>query len=361
CEFFHVSYLSFVHDVSTSRKEGYLQEESINYYFDYHAFLRASCFCDLCKCYDTSKWFIIKDSYIVDIRPDIHEKCFPMLVDCDFQISSDIQNIGYDDDIKIINSQRILLIKCRTAHNCNEWAKHLSNRTQQAKDFASETRNRSDSYAPIRENQLAYYRVDVGNAYGTTLKLPSDIAAENEPSAGTKTVQMVTTKMAEQAGEAPIKCETYLKNDFYPFLLPKSYDDVQDLAVENWRDFLKSEPFRVNVQYACSVGPWSAGTKSEKLSIHNGYIQTIDIAKHFIYIEVEISYVLLVQDSVVQNQLADVLFRRIIERAHKNAKKFHLYVVLPLLPDFDNTNSVQAVLYFIMINHYSKDLKMQAN
>ncbi|CAF5173218.1 unnamed protein product, partial [Rotaria sp. Silwood1] len=42
--------------------------------------------------------------------------------------------------------------------------------------------------------------------------------------------------------------ETYLKNDFYPFLLPKSYDDVQDLAVENWRDFLKSEPFRVNVQ-----------------------------------------------------------------------------------------------------------------
>ncbi|CAF5001839.1 unnamed protein product [Rotaria sp. Silwood1] len=156
CEFFHVSYLSFVHDVSTSRKEGYLQEESINYYFDYHAFLRASCFCDLCKCYDTSKWFIIKDSYIVDIRPDIHEKCFPMLVDCDFQISSDIQNIGYDDDIKIINSQRILLIKCRTAHNCNEWAKHLSNLTQQAKDFASETRNRSDSYAPIRENQLAY-------------------------------------------------------------------------------------------------------------------------------------------------------------------------------------------------------------
>ncbi|CAF4977369.1 unnamed protein product, partial [Rotaria sp. Silwood1] len=48
-------------------------------------------------------------------------------------------------------------------------------------------------------------RVDVGNGYGTALKLPSDIAAENEPSAGTETVQMVTTKMAEQAGEALIK------------------------------------------------------------------------------------------------------------------------------------------------------------
>ncbi|CAF5129776.1 unnamed protein product, partial [Rotaria sp. Silwood1] len=53
-----------------------------------------------------------------------------MLVDRDFQISSDIQNIGYDDDIKIINSQHILLIKCRTVHNCNEWTKYLSNLTE---------------------------------------------------------------------------------------------------------------------------------------------------------------------------------------------------------------------------------------
>ncbi|CAF4717292.1 unnamed protein product [Rotaria sp. Silwood1] len=36
------------------------------------------------------------------------------------------------------------------------------------------------------------------------------------------------------------KCEKYLKNNLYPFLLPKSYDDVEDLAVENWRDFLES-------------------------------------------------------------------------------------------------------------------------
>ncbi|CAF5037012.1 unnamed protein product, partial [Rotaria sp. Silwood1] len=51
------------------------------------------------------------------------------------------------------------------------------------------------------------------------------------------------------------KCETYLKNDSYPFLLPKSYDDVEDLAVENWSDFLESEPFRVNAQCVRSVGP----------------------------------------------------------------------------------------------------------
>ncbi|CAF5002106.1 unnamed protein product, partial [Rotaria sp. Silwood1] len=82
-----------------------------------------------------------------------------------------------------------------------------------------------------------------------------------------------------------LKCETYLKNDSYPFLLPKSYDDVEDLAVENWSDFLESEPFRENAQ--------------------NQFFITI------------------AQDSVVRNQLANVLFRR-IERAHNNAEKFRI-------------------------------------
>ncbi|CAF5147343.1 unnamed protein product, partial [Rotaria sp. Silwood1] len=71
-------------------------------------------------------------------------------------------------------------------------------------------------------------------------------------------------------------------------------------------------------------------------------------------------FITIAQYSVVQNQLADVLFRR-IERTHKNAEKFRIYIVLPLLSDFDKTNTVQAVLYFIMINHYVKDLKIQAN
>ncbi|CAF4967486.1 unnamed protein product, partial [Rotaria sp. Silwood1] len=126
----------------------------------------------------------------------------------------------------------------------------------------------------------------------------------------------------------------------------KSYDDVEDLAVENWSDFLESEPFRVNAQCVRSVGPWSAGTKSEESSIHNTYIQMIDAAKHFIYIENQF-FITIAQDSVVRNQLANVLFRR-IERAHNNAEKFRIYVVLPLLPGFDNTNAVRAVLYFIM-------------
>ncbi|CAF5047505.1 unnamed protein product, partial [Rotaria sp. Silwood1] len=86
--------------------------------------------------------------------------------------------------------------------------------------------------------------------------------------------------------------------------------------------------------------------KSEESSIHNTYIQMIDAAEHFIYIENQF-FITIAQDSVVRNQLANVLFRR-IERAHNNAEKFRIYVVLPLLPGFDNTNAVRAVLYFIM-------------
>ncbi|CAF3843461.1 unnamed protein product [Rotaria sordida] len=141
-------------------------------------------------------------------------------------------------------------------------------------------------------------------------------------------------------------CEKYLKNDLYPYLLPKSYDDVEDLTIENWKDFLESEPFRVNAQCVRSVGPWSARTKTIESSIQNAYIQMIDAAKHYIYIENQF-FVSIAQDSVVRNQLGDVLFRR-IERAHKNDEKFRIYIVLPLLPGFDSINTVQAVLYFIM-------------
>ncbi|CAF1309339.1 unnamed protein product [Rotaria sp. Silwood1] len=588
CEFFDVSCLSFIHGLSVSRKEGYLLEKSNDYHCDHGAFFHSRYSCNLCKCHDGPKWFVIKDSYIVDIQPDIHEVCFPMLVDRGFQVLTGIHNTGHNNSIKIKNLQRTLVIKCSTALDCDEWTQHLSNLIEQAKDFVSALQSRFNSYAPVRENQLAYWfingksymeavakalltakeevfitdwwlspevmlirptddetfrldnilgriavkdagvrvyvmlfkemsfalglnslhtkktlvskskkgfikvirhpkyntkdglllwshhektvvidqkiafvggidlcygrwddehmrLVDLGDKNDTKLKSPFDIAAENVASGGRETVeaaQITTMQMAEQAGKTSIKtgikddedsddekileeqqpiinttpeldrkhryfigkdyanayekdfkeledfrsdyiirtlvprmpwhdealvvfgqtardvarhfiqrwnihkCEKYLNNNLYPFLLPKSYDDVEDLAVENWRDFLEGQPFRVNAQCVRSVGPWSVRTKSMESSIHNTYIQMIDAAKHFIYIENQF-FITIAQDSVVQNQIADVLFRR-IERAHKNAEKFRIYVVLPLLPGFDNTNAVQAVLYFIM-------------
>ncbi|CAF1270567.1 unnamed protein product [Rotaria sordida] len=577
CEFFDVSYLSFIHGLSASRKEGYLLKQSNDRCSGQHN-LFSSFFCDSCKCQHGPKWFIIKDTYIVNIRPDTHELRFPMLVDRGFQILTGICNTG----IKISNLQRTFVVKCRTARDCDDWMQHLSNLIEQTKDFSSITRSRFNSYAPVRENQLAYWfingksymeavakalltakeevfitdwwlspqlmlirptddetfrldnilgriadlgvrvyvmiykeipyalslnslytkktlvskskngfikvirhpdintkngillwshhekmliidqkiafvggidlsygrwdneymrLVDLGDENDTTLKSSLDIAAENIASGGIETVeaaQITTTQMAEQADhllqnsedsddekileeqqsftitstseinrkhryfigkdysnayrkdfeklddystdyidrklvprmpwhdEALVvfgqtardaarhfiqrwnihKYEKYPKKDFYPFLLPKSYDDINDLPVENWKDFLESEPFRVNAQCVRSVGPWSVRTKTVESSIQNTYIQMIDAAKHYIYIENQF-FITIAQNSVVRNQLGDVLFRR-IERAHKNNEKFRIYVVLPLLPGFDNMKAIQAVLYFIM-------------
>ncbi|CAF3676959.1 unnamed protein product [Rotaria sp. Silwood1] len=142
------------------RKEGYLLEKLNDYHCDHHAFFHTRYYCDLCKCHDGPKWFVIKDSYIVDIQLDTHEVCFPMLVDREFQVLTGIHNTDNDDSIKINNLQRKLAIKCSTAHDCDEWAQHLSNLTEQAKDFVSALRSRFNSYAPVRENQLAYWFIN---------------------------------------------------------------------------------------------------------------------------------------------------------------------------------------------------------
>ncbi|CAF3424732.1 unnamed protein product [Rotaria socialis] len=142
------------------------------------------------------------------------------------------------------------------------------------------------------------------------------------------------------------KCEKFLYEDSYPFLLPKTYDDPDELRVKNWAEFLEARPFEVDAQCVRSAGPWSIGTKIIENSIQNAYIQMIDAAKHYIYIENQF-FITISDDSTVKNHLADALYRRVL-RAHTSNEKFRIYVVLPLLPGFDNVNAVQAVLYFIM-------------
>ncbi|CAF4056400.1 unnamed protein product [Rotaria sp. Silwood2] len=142
------------------------------------------------------------------------------------------------------------------------------------------------------------------------------------------------------------KCEKFLYEESYPFLLPKTYDDPEELRVDYWKDFLDSRPFEVDAQCLRSAGPWSIGTKIIENSIQNAYIQMIDAAKYYIYIENQF-FITIAGDSVVKNQLAEALYRRVL-RAHTSNEKFRIYIVLPLLPGFDNVNAVQAVLYFIM-------------
>ncbi|TRY82551.1 hypothetical protein DNTS_005859 [Danionella cerebrum] len=120
----------------------------------------------------------------------------------------------------------------------------------------------------------------------------------------------------------------------YPFLLPKSHSTGNDLKYQVLR----------------SVADWSAGIKYHEESIHNAYIQVIAKSKHFIYIENQF-FISCADGKNVFNKIGDAIIERII-RAHKENKKFRVYVVTPLLPGFEGDistgggNALQAVMHF---------------
>ncbi|MED6277480.1 Phospholipase D [Characodon lateralis] len=99
-----------------------------------------------------------------------------------------------------------------------------------------------------------------------------------------------------------------------------------------------------------SASDWSAGIKYHEDSIHNAYIQVIAKSKHYIYIENQF-FISCADNRTVFNKIGDAIIERII-RAHKEGKKYRVYVVTPLLPGFEGDittgggNAIQAVMHF---------------
>ncbi|CAF3838256.1 unnamed protein product [Rotaria magnacalcarata] len=164
CEFFGVSCVSFVYGLSVSIKEAYLLKRSHDDYRGHSFFLRLPFLCDACKFHHGRKWFVVKDSYITYIRPDTYEIRFPMLVDRGFEIASGFRQTGTQHGIKITNLQRTLVLKCRNNRDCDEWTQHLLNLKEQANSFVSATASRFNSFAPVRQKQLAYWFIN-GETY----------------------------------------------------------------------------------------------------------------------------------------------------------------------------------------------------
>ncbi|KAF3845206.1 hypothetical protein F7725_008369 [Dissostichus mawsoni] len=130
----------------------------------------------------------------------------------------------------------------------------------------------------------------------------------------------------------------------YPFLLPKSHSTADDLRYQ--------VPGCVNVkaQVLRSAADWSAGIKYHEESIHSAYIQVIAKSKHYIYIENQF-FISCADNRTVYNKIGDAIIERIL-RAHKEGKKYRVYVVTPLLPGFEGDittgggNAIQAVMHF---------------
>ncbi|XP_035530039.1 phospholipase D1a [Morone saxatilis] len=130
----------------------------------------------------------------------------------------------------------------------------------------------------------------------------------------------------------------------YPFLLPKSHSSASELRYQ------VPDCVNAKVQVLRSVADWSAGIKYHEESIHNAYIQVIVKSEHYIYIENQF-FISCADGRMVYNKIGDAIIERII-RAHKEGKKYRVYVVTPLLPGFEGDittgggNALQAVMHF---------------
>ncbi|PAV76032.1 hypothetical protein WR25_02848 [Diploscapter pachys] len=138
-----------------------------------------------------------------------------------------------------------------------------------------------------------------------------------------------------------------LKDDHsYPFLLPKSYENVKVPRVFKSPNISE----QVNVQMLRSMAGWSGLINYTDDSIQMAYTSLIANSKHYIYIENQF-FVSMIGTPDVRNEICKCICDRII-RAHKDKETFRVYILIPLLPGFEGDvgapggSALQAVLHW---------------
>ncbi|XP_053671611.1 phospholipase D2 [Anopheles nili] len=147
-----------------------------------------------------------------------------------------------------------------------------------------------------------------------------------------------------------VKLEKCRENDSYPYLLPKSYNDIR---IDS--KFLNVPLHHVTCQVLRSASSWNCGfiePSYVEQSIHEAYVQTISKAQHYIYIENQFFISMELGNSVVKNQISEYLVKRIV-RAYREKKTFRVYVVMPLLPGFEGDVGGATGISLRAITHWN--------
>ncbi|XP_056421164.1 phospholipase D1 [Hyla sarda] len=130
----------------------------------------------------------------------------------------------------------------------------------------------------------------------------------------------------------------------YPFLLPKSHKTANELPYQ------VPGSIHADSQVLRSAADWSAGIKYHEESIHNAYVHVIQNSEHYIYIENQF-FISCSDNKVVFNKIGDTIAQRII-KAHRENKRYRVFVITPLLPGFEadistgGGNALQAIMHF---------------
>ncbi|KAI8381067.1 uncharacterized protein BYT42DRAFT_604106 [Radiomyces spectabilis] len=111
-----------------------------------------------------------------------------------------------------------------------------------------------------------------------------------------------------------------------PFLMPKG----EYVAARDESKFRGT----CRVQVVRSSAEWSLGIVRE-YSIYKAYMECISKAKHYIYIENQFFITAThPEDKLIKNKIGQAIVER-IKRAHRERKKFRVFVVIPCAPGFE--------------------------
>lgn len=165
-EFLAISQLSFIHDLGPKGIEGMIMKRSGG-----HRIPGLNCCGQGRACYRWSKrWLIVKDSFLLYMKPDSGAIAFVLLVDKEFKIKVGRKETETKYGLRIDNLSRTLILKCNSYRHARWWAGAIEEFIQKhGTNFLKD--HRFGSYAAIQENTLAKWYVnargyfeDVANA-----------------------------------------------------------------------------------------------------------------------------------------------------------------------------------------------------
>lgn len=133
----------------------------------------------------------------------------------------------------------------------------------------------------------------------------------------------------------------------YKYLEP-SYDFQDILPNTELHQISDPSGRNLRIQVLRSVGEWSAGQLKET-SIYNAYLQAIQNAEHFIYIE---NQFFISSHGEVLNTVMSTLADRIY-RAHQQSQDFHAMVIIPLKPEFPEKWNTDDILRSVSYETYA--------
>ncbi|XP_068437677.1 phospholipase D1 [Clinocottus analis] len=120
-EFIDISQLSFIHDLGPKGLEGMVLKRSGG-----HRIPGLNCCGRSRMCYRWSKrWLVVKDSFLLYMKPDSGAISFVMLFDKEFSIKMDSRDTETKHGIRIDSLSRSLVLKCSSYRHARWWGQAI--------------------------------------------------------------------------------------------------------------------------------------------------------------------------------------------------------------------------------------------